>query len=126
VTPLVPGPSWDELKDFSHAVARAMVADAPDRYTSVMSKARRKGKIYVDYLRNGRGATFIAPYSTRRRPGAPVSAPLSWKELDDGVRSDGFPVRVMVERLRSLRRDPWSGFEGARRRITAAMRRKVE
>jgi bifunctional non-homologous end joining protein LigD len=125
VSPLVPGVTWDELKEFSHGIARAMVADAPDRFTSVMSKSRRKGKIYVDYLRNGRGATFIAPYSTRSRSGAPVSAPLSWKELTTDVRSDGFTLELMAGRLRAMRRDPWSGFEAARRPITAKMRRAV-
>ncbi|MGH9869699.1 MAG: DNA ligase D [Candidatus Polarisedimenticolia bacterium] len=125
VTPLVPGATWEQLKSFAHDVARGMVNDAPQQFTSVMTKARRKGKIYVDYLRNGRGATFIAPYSTRRSEGAPVSAPLTWSELTPEVRSDAFTIETMSRRLRTLRRDPWSGFEAARRPLTAAMRRQA-
>ena len=126
VTPLVPGPSWDQLKSFAHDVARGMADEEPQRFISVMTKARRKGKIYLDYLRNGRGATFVAPYSTRRSEGAPVSAPLTWSELTPEVRPDAFTVEQMSRRLRSLRRDPWSGFEAARRPLTAAMMGKVK
>ncbi len=125
VSPIEPGISWDDLKAFSQGLARQMVADAHDRFTSVMTKSRRKGKIYIDYQRNGRGATFIAPYSTRRREGAPVSAPITWKELQEGIHPAEFTLRTMPERLKRLKRDPWSGYEEARRAITAAMRRRV-
>ncbi|HKY31049.1 MAG TPA: DNA ligase D [Candidatus Polarisedimenticolia bacterium] len=123
VAPIVPGPSWDELKSFSRAIALSFASEAPDRFTAVMSKAKRKGKIYVDYLRNGRGASFIAPYSTRARPGAPVSAPLTWKELTPAVRNDSFTLREMADRVR---RDPWKGFEAARAPVTAEARRALE
>ena len=75
VVPLRPTRSWDEVKDFSHAIADLMVRAEPQRYLATMSRSKRAGKVFIDYLRNGRGATFVAPYSTRRRPGAPVSAP---------------------------------------------------
>src|SRR6185503_181346 len=125
VSPIEPGPGWDELKAFSQAVARQMVADAPDRFTSVMTKSRRKGKIYIDYQRNGRGATFIAPYSTRRREGAPVSAPITWKELQAGIHPAEFTLRTMPKRFETLARDPWTGYEEARRAISAAVRRRL-
>ena len=72
-----------------------------------MSKSRRKGRIFVDYLRNGRGATAIAPYSTRARPGATVSVPLTWEELGSQKISNAFTVRNLPKRLARLRRDPW-------------------
>ncbi len=70
VVPVTPRLEWDEAKDFCRSVANFIVRAAPDRYIATMSKAARKGKIFIDYLRNGRGATAIAPYSTRARPGA--------------------------------------------------------
>ncbi len=104
VTPLTPEASWDEVKDFSKAFAMAMVHDAPKDYTAVISKARRKGKILIDYLRNGRGATAVAPYSTRARVGAPVAMPIPWSALK-GDR----PVFTVPEVLKSgkLPEDPW-------------------
>ena len=75
-----------------------------------MSKAARKGKIFVDYLRNDRGATAIAPYSTRARPGAPVSTPLAWDELSPAIKSNHFHTGNVLGRLESLRRDPWEGY----------------
>ena len=81
VVPLTPHHGWDDVKAFAEAMARTMAAEEPDRYLAEMSKARRKGKIFIDYLRNGRGATAIAPYSTRARKGAPVAWPVAWTEL---------------------------------------------
>ena len=81
VSPLRPGPGWDELKEFAHAIALSMERDAPAKYISNMAKKARSGKIFIDYLRNGRGATAVAAYSTRARPNAPVSTPVRWEEL---------------------------------------------
>ena len=75
-----------------------------------MSKQKRKGKIYVDYLRNARGATAIAAYSTRARAGAPLSVPLAWKELSNDIRSDHFTVANVAERLKGLKVDPWRKY----------------
>jgi bifunctional non-homologous end joining protein LigD len=69
------------VKDFAHRFAQAVAATQPDRFTAALSKAKRNGRIFVDYLRNQRGATAVMPYSVRARPGAPVAVPLSWEEL---------------------------------------------
>lgn len=125
VTPIQRTLSWDEGKDFSKAVAEHMVTMIPQRFTSNMAKRARKGKIFIDYLRNARGATAIAAYSTRAKPGAPVSVPLRWEELSQGVRSDHFTVATTPGRLNQLRRDPWAGYEQASRRVTEAMKTRL-
>ncbi|HVT15294.1 MAG TPA: DNA ligase D [Thermoanaerobaculia bacterium] len=124
VLPLARRHSWDEAKAFTKAVADGLVAAEPDRYTSNMSKARRKGKIFVDYLRNGRGATSIAPYSTRARPGAPVSTPLDWAELDTPVRANTFTIETLPRRLEALAADPWADFAKVKQSITTAMKKQ--
>jgi bifunctional non-homologous end joining protein LigD len=121
VAPLEPAAGWDKVKEFSKKIAEALVRLAPDRYVAYMSKARRKGKIFVDYLRNGRGATAICPYSTRARQAASVSAPIHWDELGPDLRPDRFTVGNMPERLARLGRDPWEGIDRSRQSITAAM-----
>jgi bifunctional non-homologous end joining protein LigD len=92
---------------------------------AVASKAQRRGKIYIDYLRNGRGATAIAPYSTRARAGATVSVPIDWDELSPRLKSDHWNVRTLPARLRALRHDPWEAFDDARTAITSKMRQSV-
>ena len=82
VVPLEPGHSWDEHKDFSKRFAAALAQAEPERFTATMSKQKRKGKIFIDWLRNQRGSTAVMPYSARARSGAPVAAPVSWGELD--------------------------------------------
>jgi bifunctional non-homologous end joining protein LigD len=83
IAPLTSGHSWDEHKDFSRRFAEAMSIAEPDRFVATISKARRKGKILIDYLRNQRGSTAVMPYSARARAGAPVAAPVTWDELRD-------------------------------------------
>jgi bifunctional non-homologous end joining protein LigD len=107
VVPIV-GTDWDTAKDFSHQLALAMEADAPDRYVSKMTKSKRKGRIFVDYLRNGRGATAVVAYSTRARPGAPVSTPIDWSELSPRLMADKFNLGNVRPRLARLREDPWA------------------
>lgn len=107
VLPVKPTP-WDEAKEFCHAVASAMAADAPERYTAVVSKSKRSNRIFIDYLRNSREATAVAPYSTRARPGAPVSTPIAWTELDALKSADQYTVKNLVQRLARLRHDPWA------------------
>lgn len=113
VAPLKPKAEWPAVKDFTKAIADAMAADSPDRFVSTIAKAKRGGKILIDYLRNQRGATAVAAYSSRARPGAAVSAPLTWEELNPGIGPAYFTVENMPKRLASLRRDPWEGFRKA-------------
>jgi bifunctional non-homologous end joining protein LigD len=121
VLPFARRADWDAVKAFAKGVADAVVAAEPKKYTSKLPKADRKGKVFIDYLRNGRGATSIAPFSTRARSAAPVSAPLFWEELESDVRANTWTVRNLPERLESLPADPWEGFTKARQSITAAM-----
>jgi bifunctional non-homologous end joining protein LigD len=112
---------WNEVATFCSTVADLIVSLDPDHYTANMSKAARPGKIFLDYLRNARGATAVAPYSTRARPGAPVSTPLTWTELSPRIRSDQNTVRNIGKRLGSLKRDPWHGFLSERQTLQDAM-----
>jgi len=83
VVPLTPRAEWPAVRDFAERFARALAHADPERFVAVMSKAKRKGRIFIDYLRNQRGATAIMPYAARARAGAPVAAPVSWTELRD-------------------------------------------
>jgi bifunctional non-homologous end joining protein LigD len=123
--PLTRKDDWDEVKAFTKAVAEKMVAAEPAKYTSKLPKASRKGKIFIDYLRNGRGATSICAYSTRARADAPVSVPLFWEELETGVRGNTYTLRTVPERLEALPSDPWADFFKIRQSITAAMKKAV-
>jgi bifunctional non-homologous end joining protein LigD len=111
------GADWDAAKDFAHALALAMEADSPERFVSKMTKSRRKGRIFVDYLRNGRGATSVAAYSTRARAGAPVSTPIEWRELTARIAPDKFTLANVRQRLARQRRDPWAGIERIRQKL---------
>jgi len=109
VLPIKPTP-WDIAKEFAHAVAAGMAADAPERYTATATKNKRNRRIFIDYLRNSREATAVAPYSTRARPGAPVSTPIEWSELGTLKGANQFTVRNLPARLERLRRDPWANI----------------
>jgi bifunctional non-homologous end joining protein LigD len=110
VAPLGPRPTWDELKEFAKSIALDMAKDSPDRYTANMAKSKRHGKIFVDYLRNQRGATAVASYSTRARAGAPVATPVRWEELSTKLTPDKYTVQNLLGRLSRLKDDPWAGF----------------
>lgn len=110
---------WDEVKSFTQAIAEALAHDAPDRFVATMSKAKRKGKIFIDYLRNGRGATFISPYSTRARPGAPVALPVEWDDLA-AVRPAAFTLQTVLEHIATRPRDPWERINEVKQALTAA------
>jgi bifunctional non-homologous end joining protein LigD len=120
VFPIEPRADWDSLKAFTQSVAEQMAADHPDRYTANMSKKFRHGRIYIDYVRNGMGATAVGAYSTRARPGAAVSTPLSWDELDPGIRANHFTIENLPKRLAFLDRDPWDGFLALRQELPTA------
>jgi len=110
VAPVRPGAGWDDTRAFARGVAERVVSLAPDRFTSNMSKAKRTGKIFVDYVRNNRGATSIAPYSPRAKENATVAVPLRWKELSGRIRPDTYTLLTLPERLRRLKSDPWEGY----------------
>ena len=114
VTPLSPGSTWDDGARFAQALATRMVRDNPREYVAHMAKAARRGKIFIDYLRNVRGATSVAAYSTRAKPGAPVSVPLDWDELSADLHSDHYTVANLRSRLAALKRDPWVRYWTAR------------
>ncbi len=107
VVPLKPMVSWEVFHNFARRVAEVMEQKWPDRYTSNVRKAKRKDKIFIDWIRNGRGATSIAPYSIRARAGAKVSMPIMWEELDR-VAPDAITMEEALIRINS--EDPWKDF----------------
>lgn len=121
VVPLRRVHDFDTVKAFAHGFARALVAAAPKRYVAEASKHKRKGRIFVDYLRNGRGATAICPYSTRATPQASVAVPVGWDELEDIDRADGFRLPDVTARLDAA--DPWHDYAAVDQRIAAAVLR---
>src|SRR5258706_1708484 len=118
VVPLVPKAGWDDFARFSRELCTEIESERPEAYTSVMSKARRTGKVFLDYLRNVRGATSVAAYSTRAKPGAPVSVPLAWEEL--GKTRLELTVTTLPRRLARLRSDPWADYERAKKPLPLA------
>ena len=126
VAPLKPQADWAKAKAFTKGIADAMASDNPDKYVSTIAKAKRRGKILVDYLRNQRGATAVAAYSTRARPGAAVSMPLGWDELGPDIGPAHFTVYNATQRMAALGKDPWDGFRSAAVPLNgkAAKRRK--
>ncbi|MCA8002329.1 DNA ligase D [Burkholderia metallica] len=125
VVPLTRHAGWDDVKAFSRAVAQHVAGTLPERFTATMGPRHRRGKIFVDYLRNGRGASTIAAYSVRARPGLGVSVPLDWDEVPTTTGGAQWTIDTLHERLDALTRDPWEGYANARQRITAAMRAKL-
>ncbi|WP_338075578.1 DNA ligase D [Herbaspirillum rubrisubalbicans] len=122
MVPMRPEHDWDVVKDWAHRLAAHLARLLPERFIARMSKAARAGKIFIDYLRNAPGATTVVAYSVRARDGAPVSVPITWEELEQGVRADHFKVATMPQRLQSLAHsDPWAGFSQPRQRLTKAM-----
>jgi bifunctional non-homologous end joining protein LigD len=104
VVPFKKGPDCDEAKKFPRAFSEAMVKEAPDRFTTNIRKAVRAGKIFIDYLRNGEGASAVAPYSTRARKGAPIALPIDWEQLKTLKGGDSFHMKDAVQRLK---KDRW-------------------
>lgn len=125
IAPIARRNSWDEVKTFSHDLAKRLAASAPDRYVANMSKKKRKGRIFVDCLRNERGSTAVAPYSPRRRDGATVATPVSWDELKRITSAGAFTMKTLGRRLSALKGDPWAGYVAASRQTLSAARRKA-
>lgn len=125
VLPLVPSVDWDVVKEFTRAIAEEIARKEPGRYVTTMTKAHRKGKIFIDFFRNSRGSTSVAPYSSRAKHGAPVSAPLGWNELSPDVGPADLTIENVPARLGKLKKDPWAEFFSIRQSITKAVRREL-
>lgn len=117
VVPIKPVSSWKEVKSFAETIARALESEDPKAFTAVMSKSKRSGRIFVDYLRNGKGATSIANYSTRARPGAPIATPLAWEELIYTMKFNAFTINNIFKRLKPGFKDPWKGFLNCKQKL---------
>jgi bifunctional non-homologous end joining protein LigD len=125
VVPLSPRHDWDEVKEFSRAVAESLAEENPRLFTSKMAKKERARRIFIDYLRNGSGATTVAAYSVRARKGAPVSTPLHWDELGGRLKPASFHVGNVMRRLKGIHSDPWKAFRRTSQTLTAPMKRKL-
>ena len=119
LVPLTRRNSWDDVKTFAKSVADSLVREKPYQYIATMSKAKRKGKVFVDYLRNQRGATAIASFSSRARAGAPVATPIAWEELSARLKPNKYTVRNLPARLAKLNADPWQDFFKIRQSLTS-------
>ncbi|RZA29686.1 MAG: ATP-dependent DNA ligase, partial [Lysobacteraceae bacterium] len=111
VVPLNPGCDWDLVKPFAHGFADTMAAMEPLKFVATASKKFRNGKIFLDYLRNGRGATSVASFSLRAREGAPVAMPLRWEELGKAKSGGAFDIKTAPRRLKALKAHPWEGID---------------
>ncbi|MGH8315496.1 MAG: DNA polymerase domain-containing protein, partial [Steroidobacterales bacterium] len=125
VVPVEPSAGWEHVKGFSKAVAEFLERTFPDRFTSKLLKVSRRGKIFIDYLRNGEGATAVAAYSTRARPNAPVSAPVAWDELSRDLRADHFSVGNMARRVARVKADPWRDIADAAASLSPSVMARV-
>ncbi len=119
VVPLAARQDWDTVKAFAKGVATKLAETEPQRFTATMSKAKRKGRIFIDWLRNERGATAIAPYSPRARGSASVAVPVTWSELSRIEAADAFTIPDVQRRVAQQKSDPWSGYFKLRQRIKA-------
>jgi bifunctional non-homologous end joining protein LigD len=128
VVPLTTGRNdalgWDDAKTFAHAVCEAMAHDSPDLYLTTMTKKLRRGKIFLDYLRNDRMATAVAPLSPRARAGAPVSMPLTWAQVRRGLDPMRFTLRTVPDLLRTTK--AWADYDKAARPLKSAIRKLVD
>lgn len=123
VVPIQRRHEWPVVKDFARSVAERIVEDEPDRYVATMSKAKREGRVFIDYFRNDRTATAIAPYSTRKHAGAPVAWPVTWRELDGIAAANAVTVQSAAGRLRKA--DPWKDYFEIRQGLKASVLRAL-
>jgi bifunctional non-homologous end joining protein LigD len=126
VVPVMPSADWNECLDFARAFAQTLVRRQPDTFTERFAKAGRSDKILIDYLRNNRTNTSIAAFSTRAKPDAPVSVPLSWSELTPRLAPGRFTMRTVPSRLKKLRKDPWQDYWTVKQRIPRGAVRALE
>ena len=126
VVPLATRHDWNEVKQFSRALAESIVAERPQDFTAKAAKRERSRRIFIDWLRNAEGATAIAPYSVRARKGAPVATPLHWDEVAGRMKPEKYHAGNVAKRLQGLHSDPWKQLRRTRQVLTAAMKRKLE
>ncbi|HTM77808.1 MAG TPA: DNA ligase D, partial [Devosia sp.] len=119
IAPLVPTLEWPEIKTFCKAIAQRLADQQPDRFVANMSKAKRRGRMFIDYLRNERGSTAIAPWSSRSRAGAPAAVPVSWAELPSIKAANQFTLAAAAERAKGP--DPWKDYFSTAQTITKTM-----
>jgi len=120
VVPVRPKADWAQAKAFCEDFAGQLVTESPKRYVATASKAKREGRIFIDWLRNTRGATSVASWSLRARAGAPVCMPLSWDELAQVRKPGAYDLRKAAKRAESLKQDPWDGFSRVRQTVPSS------
>ena len=126
VVPLTrPLPDWQTARDFAFSITRFMERVAPTMFTSKTGERNRKQKVFVDYLRNGFGATAVAAFSPRWRPGVGVSTPVSWEEIDEDVRGTHFNIHNVPDRVAKQRKDPWAGYWKAKQALSRSVIREM-
>jgi bifunctional non-homologous end joining protein LigD len=125
VVPLTRKLGWDEVKDFSHAIVSHMAKLLPERFSAVSGPKNRVGRIFIDYLRNGLGATTICAYAARTREGLPVSVPIFREEVETLKGGNQWNIHNVYERLAEVGDEPWADLKKTRQTITAEMRRRV-
>ena len=121
VVPLHPSCPWGDAKCFAQAFAQQLADEQPNSFTAKTATNERAGRIFIDYLRNSRGATSVASYSLRARTGATVAMPLRWRELSHCGGGQDFNIRTVQRRLKRLRSDPWEGFATLRQDLSKAL-----
>lgn len=126
VVPMARDDSWDTIKAFTRAIAVSMQNDNPKRYIAKSSKEARKGKIFVDYLRNDHTSTAIAAFSARAREGAPVAMPIDWEDLKPSFQSKDFTIETVPKRLQKRKTDPWEAFFEIKQKLSAAHLRALK
>ncbi|HEX4387688.1 MAG TPA: DNA ligase D, partial [Steroidobacteraceae bacterium] len=119
VIPVAPAADWESARAFTRSLAEDLAREEPDRYLAVNTKAERTGRIFIDYLRNARGATAVCSYSLRNRPGVPIATPLGWEELSRLTAPDQYGYANIRRRLKGMRQDPWAGIEAVRQSLPA-------
>jgi len=125
VAPIVPSWDWAECLAFAKTVAEALTRSAPDRFTTAFAKRGREDKILIDYLRNNRTNTSVAAFSTRARPCAAVSMPITWEELTPKLKPSGLTVQTVPRRLARLKTDPWADYWTCRQRVSLAAKQAI-
>jgi bifunctional non-homologous end joining protein LigD len=119
VVPLLPEADWEQVKLFCRAFAEAMADEFPDRYLAHLKIADRRGRILVDWLRNGMGATAISTFCPRARAGATVATPIAWTEVSPKLDPMALTIRTVPDRVAKMRKKPWQGFGDVRQKLPA-------